>query len=142
MESFKHTSPAENIENPHVHKMELFIDGESVGSAGVEYFSKPFPLYQITSLGIDHDKQGRGYARKLMSYIEGVLVKKGKAGILVDAIDPESPAHGMYERRGWTEVPDSGGLYVFNMPKGATLDLLKGYSFRYTDPMIRKGTDM
>ncbi|MCC2631300.1 MAG: Acetyltransferase domain [Candidatus Paceibacter sp.] len=142
MESFNHISPIDNIEDPYSHKMELIVDGEKVGEADVEYFSRPFPLYQISSMGVEFEKQGQGFGSKLMGYIEGVLKKKGKAGVLVDAIDPSSPAAGMYARRGWIEVPDSNGLHVFNMPKGATIDQLKGYVFRYTDPAIREGNNV
>lgn len=138
MESFNHISPIENIKDPYMHKMELLVDGERVGEADVEYFSKPFPIYQISHLSVDYKKQGMGYGSKLMENIENWLKKKGKAGVLVDAIDMDSPAAGMYARRGWTEVPNSFGLHVFNMPKGATIDQLKGYAERYTDYDLRK----
>lgn len=139
METFNHISPVDNIENPYCHKMELIIDGERVGEADVEYYSKPFPLYQITHLSVEYKRQGQGFGRKLMEYIENFLKKKGKAGVLADAIYPDSPAAGMYARRGWKEVPGSCGLYCYNLPKKATIDQLKGYPYRYTDYEIRQG---
>lgn len=139
MESFNHISPIDNSENPYSHKMELLVDGEKVGEADVEYFSRPFPLYQISLMSVEFEKQGQGFGSKLMGYIESFLKQTGKAGVLIETIDPNSSAARMYARRGWIEIPNSFGLHVFNIPEGATIDQLKGYSFRYTDPSIREG---
>lgn len=134
-------SPKESLEHGESaqHRFNLFIEGQKIGVAEVDYFSKPLPVYQITDLYIDPQEQGRGLASKIMSQIEQFLKEKKKPGILADAIMPGKPAYGMYERRGWNKIPNSGGLLVYNWPSDVNLNVLNGFPFRYTDLLKRPG---
>ena len=109
------------------------------GRAQLSYFSRPFPLYQIQALDIFSGNEGRGFGGKVMHFIEDMLKKNGKAGMLLDSIEPESPASGMFARRGWVEVPRTKGLYAFNLPKGAHIDELRKFEWRYIDYKEREG---
>lgn len=131
----KYSSPRETFEREGVgqHRFDLIVDGKKVGGAEVDYFSKPLPLYQVTNLYIDVEHNGKRYGSQIMEQVESFLREKKKPGVLVDAIAIDDPASGFYARRGWTEVPDSGGLHVYNWPEGTSLDVLVAYSFRYTD---------
>lgn len=134
MEEITYISPQENLgrdEEPK-HTIEFKIDDEVIGKAEIEYFSKPFPLYQISDLYIEPEHQGEGKASKIMEKVEEMLKERKKPGVLVDAIDEDSPAKGMYQRRGWQEVPDQGGLFVYNLPDKISIDQLRGYRDRYT----------
>jgi len=135
----KYSSPKENLEIhelPH-HQFDLLINGEKVGAAEIDYFSKPLPLYQVSDLYVDFEHKSRGYASAILAQVERFLIDRKKPGVLVDAIIPGDPASGLYKRRGWKEVPNMMGLYVYNWPEDVSLDVLAGYPFRYTDPMIR-----
>ncbi|MGE5541109.1 MAG: GNAT family N-acetyltransferase [Bacillota bacterium] len=134
MEKFEHKRPVGNSERfGSEHRLELMIDGEKVGYAAFEYHSRPFPLYYINILAVGKDGNqkdwGKGYAGKIMAYLEDMLDKSGKAGILIDAIDENSPAKGMYERRGWHPVPGTAYL-AYNIPNSASIERLKEYQPR------------
>ncbi len=136
MSEIRYHNPKENIareEEPR-HTIDIEIDGELIGRADIEYGSKPIPHYQLSNLYVEYEYQGKGYGSKIMDYLEKMLVKKGKAGVLVDAIDTESAAEGMYERRGWKRVPPAfKNQFVFNLPKGVTPDIFQNYEMRQTD---------
>ena len=134
MESIDYISPEDAIENhePPQHRFDLIVDGEKIGSAEIDYVSKPLPMYQVTDLYVDFEHKGKGYASKIMDQVENWLKERRKPGILVEAILEGDLAYGMYAKRGWVPVPDSFGLHVFNWPKDADLSILNGYSQRYT----------
>lgn len=139
MEEIQYSNPQENIkrsEDP-IHRVDLVIDGKVVGAAEIEYFSKPFPLYQISELYVDYEYKGQGYASKILDFVEQMLIKKKKTGILVDAIFQGDDAEGMYERRGWIPVPDGLGQMAFNLPKNRKIEELKNYHLRQKDIMAR-----
>lgn len=138
-ENFLYKNPKENLEQNEdpLHTIDLMIDGKIIGSAELTYYSKPIPLYQVNDIYVEPEYQGAGRARKIMEQVEAFLKKRKKAGVLVDAIDLDSPASGMYARRGWQEVPSSSGLYVYNLPNGVTTDDFKGYASLQTDLMER-----
>lgn len=140
-EKISYNNPRENLEKGEdpIHSFDLIVEGAVIGKAEVSYYSKPFPLYQISELYVDFEQQNKGYAGKIMEQVEEFLKKKGKAGVLVDAIDTESGASGMYERRGWQKVPGETFLYAYNLPAKAKVEDLKGYSLRYRDLMERPG---
>ncbi len=140
-EKIDYTSPKESIEKgePPQHRFDLIVNGEIIGAAEINYFSKPLPLYQLTALYVDFEQKGKGCASRILDRVEEFLKKRNKPGILVDAIMEEDQASGLYARRGWVEVPNSLGLYVFNWPKNISLDILNGYSYKYSDMNIRKG---
>ena len=123
------------------HKIEVKIDGEVIGGAEIDYYSKPFPLYQITDLWVDYKEKGKGYASKIMDEVETMLKRKKRPGVLVDAISPGDPEVGMYQRRGWEEVPTMPTLLVFNLKNKEMMKDLVGYEQRYTDMIEREGFD-
>lgn len=135
----KYVSPYESLEDEGTpeRRVDILVDGEKVGSAILDYYSKPLRLYQITDLYVDFEHQGKGYASKVMDHVEQFLKERKRPGVLVDAVLEGDPAQGMYARRGWEEVPGSHGLHVFNWPKDISLDVLKGYESRYTDMLER-----
>jgi len=132
MEHFEYTKPEDNYDEPSAHRIELIIDDRVVGEALLEYSSKPFPLYQVSTLQIENFLLGRGYGTKIMGNIESLLKKKGRAGVIVDAIHTASPASGMYARRGWVPVPGEDSMFAYNLPVGAKVEQLKGFDHRKT----------
>lgn len=136
----QYTSPSEQSsgEMPQ-HKFEVVDGDEIIGGAEIDYFSKPLPLYQVTDLWVDHAYAGRGNASRIMDRVEDFLEKRGKPGLLVNAIVGDSPAGGMYERRGWEPVPDNPSLHVYNWPQQVSLDVLKSYAMRQTPIDEREG---
>lgn len=92
----------------------------------------------MTDLYVDAAYKGKGHASQIMDYVERWIRDRKKPGILADAIMEGSPAQGMYARRGWVEVPNSHGLYVFNWPSDTGFSILAGYSSRYTDLSERR----
>jgi GNAT superfamily N-acetyltransferase len=141
MERIRYRSPKESMEegDDPQHTFDLIVNGEKIGSAEINYLSKPLPLYQLTDLYVDFEHRGKGYASKLMDQVECWLKERKKPGVLVEAILEGDPALGMYAKRGWVPVPDSFGLHVYNWPRGVDLSILKGYPLRYTQAMDREG---
>ena len=135
MESIKYLSPEQAMEEGELpqHHFDLVVDGEKIGGAEIDYFSKPLPLYQITDLYVDIEHKGKGYASEIMGQVEQWLMDRRKPGILVDAIMKGDPAKGMYAKRGWVKVPGGLGLRVFNWPSDVDMSILNGYASRYTD---------
>ncbi len=133
MEHIQYSSPKESIEHDEMpqHRFDLVVDGERIGAAEIDYFSKPLPLYQVTDLYVDFEHKGKGYASQIMDQVEAWLRDRKKPGILVEAILDGDPARGMYERRGWTPVPKSFGQYVYNWPEDVDISILNGYPERY-----------
>ncbi len=115
------------------HRFDLMVDGEKIGAAEINYFSKPIPLYQVTDLYVDFEHKGKGHASHILNQVEGWIKARGKPGVLVDAIMDGAPAQGMYSRRGWVAVPGGRGLHVFNWPADVDMSVLNGYAVRYTD---------
>lgn len=140
MNEIKYISPPESITQGELpqHRLELIVEGEKIGGAEIEYFSKPIPLYQLSDLYIDYEHKGKGYASKIMDQVENWLKERKKPGIVTDAILHGDSASGMYAKRGWLPVPNSLGLHVFNWPKDVDLKILDGFHFRYTDYSQRK----
>jgi ribosomal protein S18 acetylase RimI-like enzyme len=140
LEKIQYSSPEDSKEEGEKpqHRFDLIIDGQKIGAAEIDYYSRPLPLYQITDLYVDIQHKGKGYASKILEQVENFLKSKKKPGVLVDAIIDGDPATGMYTRRGWKEVPQSFGLHVFNWPDDVSEDVLTGYPFRYTDLTERK----
>ena len=119
MENFEYQKPTKESEG--YHKIDLVVNGERVGNASYQYCSQPLPYYYIGSIQIYDEYQGKGYGSKIMSYLESILLDRGRAGLLNDDIDEDSPAAGMYKRRGWQEIPGHPDMFVFNLPKGANI---------------------
>lgn len=137
--SINYVNPKKDLEEEGFgqHRFDLIIDGVKMGGAEINYFSKPLPLYQLTDLYVESEFQGKGLGAQIIDQFEKMLLTRKKPGVLVDAIFEDSKAKGMYERRGWKEIPGSYGLCVFNWPEDVPLDVMKGYASRYTDYLER-----
>jgi GNAT superfamily N-acetyltransferase len=104
MEGINYRSPKESSEEElKQHRFELVIDNKKIGSAELDYFSRPIPLYQLTELYVDYEQKGKGYASQIMDTVEEWLRSRKKPGILADGIFEDDPAKGMYAKRGWKE---------------------------------------
>ena len=137
----EYNSPKDNIERDETpqHSLELIVDGKVIGAAELTYQSKPFPFYHLNDLYIDFEEQGQGYGSLIMDKVEEFLLKRKKAGMLSDAINLDSPARGMYERRGWQAVPGEITIYAFNIPKSTNINQLTKYYSRQTHLLDREG---
>lgn len=144
----EYKSPKENMidgefDEPHTFK--VYIDGNVVGGATVEYFSKPLPIYQLTDIYTEVEHQRRGVATEILEKVEKFAKERKKPIVLVDAIIEEEPdengktAKGMYVRRGWVEIPGQHGRHVYNWPKDISTDILRGFECRFTDYLERTG---
>lgn len=137
MERLTHLRPPEqNSELPSFHTIDINVEGKTVGSAILEYHSKPMPLYYVGDITINEEERGKHYGSEIMEYIENMLREKGKAGILSDGIaerNRNSPAIGMYARRGWQEVPGTS-LFVYNIPSSTVPGDFRDFKERKNRP--------
>ena len=117
---------SESSRRPYDH-IDLEVAGKLVGRAKIKYSDVPFSMYWIHDLKIQPQAQGEGYGSKVMEHIESILLEKNVAGVLLDNISENSPAYGMYERRGWIKVPGSKYGYAFNLPTGSSAEQLKSF---------------
>ena len=69
----------QNDEIPQ-HRFDLIVNGEKIGAAEINYYSKPIPIYQITNLFVDFEYKGKGYASQIMSQVEEWLKARKKSG--------------------------------------------------------------
>lgn len=106
------------------HRLKL-VDSEGglAGFAELVYFGKPVPAYYLEYMQTNPSHRGKGFGVELIEQVNAFLVSKGKMGVLVDAVEPGTAAHGVYERHGWqaTYIPD---LLIFNPPADITNDVL------------------
>ena len=113
-------------------------DNRLVGNAFLNYYSWPIPLYELASVYVATRYRGRGYGSALMAAVEEFLKRNKRAGILSDAIEPNSPARGMYQRRGWTTITPGGIRYAFNLPEGMSEKELRAFYERRDERAIRR----
>lgn len=113
-------------------------DGKEVGRALLSYYSKPFPLYEILALEVQNRYRGKGYGSTIMSAIEKHLKKIGRTGVLSETIDHDSPAAGMYERRGWERFSSESGRHTFNLPKRVLKGEVAQFYLRLEDRQRRQ----
>ncbi len=146
MREFEYKSPKENkieenLGEPHTFK--VYIDGNVAGVGIVEYFSKPLPIYQLTTLYTEEEFQKQGVATEILDKVEQWAKERKKPVVLVDAVIDEEldengkKAKGMYARRGWVEIVGQHDRHVYNWPEGLSTDILKGFECRYTDYLER-----
>lgn len=90
--------------------------GEEVAFAEIDFFRVPFRFCYIARIEVFPHARGKRYASNMMDKIESYIKGKGVPGILIDTIERDSPAYGMYLRRGWKPfaAPNGQDLYVFN----------------------------
>lgn len=135
----QYISPADqDPEDMPQHKFESTVDGEVVGGAEIDYFSRPLPMYYLAELWVEPEYAGQGNASRIMDKVEAFLKERRKPGVLTEAI-LDGPAQGMYERRGWVPVPGGLGQHVYNWPEHVSLDVLKGLVMRSTPIDEREG---
>ena|SRR3989344_836515 len=116
------------------HKLSFEVDKDVVATLQYTYHSKPFPFYFFKYLDVVPVQRGKGYGRKVMTYVQEWLDKKGKAGVLVDSIDDiegnDPRAYDMYERGGWKRIPGTRSWFAYNVPESASLDQLTNVNKR------------
>lgn len=97
----------------------LLVNGADrlVGDALLKYYSWPLPLFEVGSVFVTERYRGKGYGSAIMNAVEAYLKRKKKTGVLSDAIMPNEPAAGMYERRGWVPIVEGDFKYAFNVPE-------------------------
>lgn len=125
-------SPRTNSKSPfEIHRtledvtLTVESDGKEKGRVLLYYGEKPFPYYYVANLIVSDSERGNGYGSELMEKVEAHIRKSGVAGLLVDAIEPKSPAYGMYRKRGWKLVPGTEDTYYFNMQEGQNPERLR-----------------
>lgn len=102
------------------------------GEVGAVYFTRlsgPTSYVHVTGLEVDEAFQGKGIGSSLMQKIERYIKKKHLPGIIVDSIDRDNPARGMYERRGWKQLnlPQASGVLSFNQNGHSDKELWYAY---------------
>lgn len=125
-EGFVHIKPeahATDLEETH-HLALRDENGRELAFADLVYQGEPFPHYYVEYMESNPRLRGAGYGKRMLEEINRMLLEKGKAGVLYDDIDELDDAAGMYERNGWTLIPDSDNMYVFNPPKGLAPEVL------------------
>lgn len=107
---------SEQEKAPKFKRFSLRKGGHEVAFAEVDEFKKPFRFYYVARVVVNPEYQGKGYGSQIMSAVESFLKRKGSPGILIDTVESDSPASGMYVRRGWKPffAPAAQCLYVFN----------------------------
>lgn len=114
-------------------------EGKVVGGAVMKYFSKPIPYYLVDEFYIDYELHGKRVGSRIMDLVEKKLKEKDRSGVLANGIGQDEDAAGMYERRGWVQIPGGiEGQLVFNADK-EQLVKLKGFESRGTELLDRPG---
>lgn len=125
MKKFEYIKPEDFFEGKNKpHQLELHDNGELVGFAHFDYRNYPFPFYRVDLIFIKPDFRGSGYGREFMKEINSFLIKKGKAGLLLNSIDEDDPTHNMYEKYGWKPVEGREPWFSFNLPDGVDKEKL------------------
>jgi len=87
------------------HRLKLLDnEGKLVGFAELVYFSKPISAYYLEYMRVTKERRGQGFGSELIEQVNAFLKEKGKMGILVDAIEEDQAALGMYLSHGWKET--------------------------------------
>ncbi len=114
------------------HRLKLLDnEGKLVGFAELVYFSKPISAYYLEYMRVTKERRGQGFGSELIEQVNAFLKEKGKMGILVDAIEEDQAALGMYLSHGWKEtyIPD---LLIFNESEGLSDDVIAALEKRIT----------
>ena len=105
----QHGYSVEKLVEQGVEFFVLYEYGEAAGCGGVQLFGDPAGGYgEIKRMYIRPRFRGRGYAKKMLEWLEGVAATKGyqKARLEVGVSQPE--ALGLYERTGYRQIPPFG----------------------------------
>lgn len=126
------------------HRISLMEGRKEIGSAELTYHGSPVPLYYLGALNVvkerraTQDRPGAKYGSRLMDEVEKMLLEKKKMGLVQDGIDPNSPARGMYARRGWRNIPELPNWFVFNAPEELDFATLKDIDFKTGSRAMRE----
>ena len=77
----------EKDEDESFHSLDLVIEEKIIGKAEFVYFSKPFPLYQLSELYVDYEYQGKGLGSELMQQFEAFLHRNVTYSDGIKAVD-------------------------------------------------------
>lgn len=101
----KKNSAIENKINPEYdvphHRISIELDGQEVGYAEMLYFSEPTRFYYITYVEVQPGCRGKKLGSRIVESVNKFLDNKKLPGVLIDFIEPEDKAAGIYERHGW-----------------------------------------
>ena len=112
---FEHSGPAETQEK--VHRIDLYVAGENIGHADLEYSSNPFPFYYFSLVFIDKKARGKHYGKNILEEVNSFLDARGRPGILFNAIDADDPGRTMYEKSGWRQIEGKINWFGYNLPQ-------------------------
>jgi ribosomal-protein-alanine N-acetyltransferase len=86
----------------HIHYVAARADGKLVGYAGIARLGRVRPYeYEIHTIGVDPEYQGRGIGRRLVSQL--VELASGSV-IFLEVRTDNAPAIGLYESFGFVNV--------------------------------------
>lgn len=125
MRNIEHYRPEEINEKggDYIHRLDLMMNRENIGEAQLIYKNSPFPFYYLSSISIRKDVRGKGEGKNFLVGVNNFLLRKRKAGILVNSIDKNYPENQIYANNGWE--PLNNDYYIFNPPKNLTPDRIK-----------------
>ena len=86
----------------HIHYVAARVDGKLVGYAGIARLGRVRPFeYEIHTIGVDPDYQGRGIGRRLVSQI---LELASGSVVFLEVRTDNVPAISLYESFGFVNV--------------------------------------
>jgi ribosomal-protein-alanine N-acetyltransferase len=98
----------------HTHYAAARVDGKLVGYAGIARLGRREPFeYEIHTIGVDPDYQGRGIGRRLLA---DLLAVAGDGTIFLEVRTDNEPAIMLYESVGFVRV---GVRRRYDRPSGA-----------------------
>jgi len=121
MNEFEHIKPEDSFAEKgyYVHTLELRDGERKIGEAELIYKNDPFPFYYLSTIQIKEEEQDKGHGGQIIDQVNQFLEDKGKAGILLEMLDPGERGYGMAKRRGWQEVEseEMERWYTYNLPE-------------------------
>lgn len=106
-----YSNPKESVKSGEesCHVFKLLVKDNVIGEAKLIFYTKQgLHAYLLVHMSVDHKSRGSGFGSKLIEAINDFLVKKKAIGLLVDSIQPDSAAKGLYERHGWVRLEKIG----------------------------------
>jgi GNAT superfamily N-acetyltransferase len=104
-----------------------------VGRINLVKATQPVEHIQISTLMVNKDEQGKGFASQLMAEVEKMSKEQNVPLLLNDAIDENKSGQnqgsvGMYaKRKGWTSLPDRYGRPTYYFVYGAEDKVIKKF---------------
>jgi ribosomal protein S18 acetylase RimI-like enzyme len=120
--------PSEQVFRNDIENKELYVLIESFTIIGtivltpsidpeyksVKWLTQDQDNLYVHRLAIHPSKQGKGYARKLMDFAEGLAISNGYASIRLDTFSKNLRNQKFYELRGYQRL---GNVYFLNQSK-------------------------